>query len=164
MRRAFTRALAMGLALTLLSNAGAAAASRTHARLHHGETHGRPPHGFVRAFGPIPHAHGASRARHRYVALVGDPGGGLGFYPLPWHYRVGAWRYRVTHRRPPWQNPVLSAIAADSLRYPYWIVANQGYHYGVFDPVEGLGTPFFAGFYGSGGGEDEEPPPPPGPP
>ncbi len=92
-----------------------------------------------------------------YVALVGDPVSGLGFYPLPIRYRIGAWRYRVRHQRPPWQNPVLFAIAADALRYNDWIPANQGYRYGVFNPVDGVGTPFFGGYYGHAD-DDEEPP------
>lgn len=100
-------------------------------------------------------AHG--RGNH-FVALVGDPDSGLGFYPLPVRYRLGAWRYRLAHRRPYWQNPVLFAIAADAARYNDWIPANQGYRYGVFDPVEGVGTPFFGGYYGPAGDDDEPPP------
>ncbi|MGH6794501.1 MAG: hypothetical protein ACREDH_04710 [Methylocella sp.] len=99
-------------------------------------------------------AHGSGT---RCVALVGDPDSGLGFYPLPIRYRIGAWRYRLTHRRPPWQNPVLFAIAADAARYNYWIPANEGYRYGVFNPVDGVGTPFFGGYYGSAGEDDERP-------
>jgi hypothetical protein len=57
------------------------------------------------------------------------------------------WRYRLRHQRPPWQNPVLFAITADAARY----------RYGVFDPVEGVGTPFFGGYYGHAD-DDEEPP------
>ncbi len=95
--------------------------------------------------------------RTRFVALVGDPDSGLGFYPLPIRYRIGAWRYRLRHRRPPWQNPVLFAIAADAARYNYWIPADQGYRYGVFNPVDGVGTPFFGGYYGQAD-DDEEPP------
>jgi hypothetical protein len=103
-------------------------------------------------------AHRVLRGRTgRFVALVGDPDSGLGFYPLPIRYRIGAWRYRVRHQRPPWQNPVLFAIAADTARYNYWVPANQGYRYGVFDPVEGVGTPFFGGYYGHAD-DDEEPP------
>jgi hypothetical protein len=103
-------------------------------------------------------AHGVFGGRRtRFVALVGDPDSGLGFYPLPIRYRIGAWRYRLRHRRPPWQNPVLFAIAADAARYNYWVPANQGYRYGVFDPVEGVGTPFFGGYYGQAD-DDEEPP------
>jgi hypothetical protein len=97
------------------------------------------------------------RGNH-FVALVGDPDSGLGFYPLPNRYRLGAWRYRLAHQRPYWQNPVLFAIAADAVRYNDWIPANQGYRYGVFDPVEGVGTPFFGGYYGPTGDDNETPP------
>jgi hypothetical protein len=48
-------------------------------------------------------------------------------------------------------------LAADAVRYNDWIPANQGYRYGVFDPVEGVGTPFFGGYYGHAD-DDEEPP------
>src|ERR1700731_3891305 len=103
-------------------------------------------------------AHRVLRGRTgRFVELVGDPDSGLGFYPLPIRYRMGAWRYRVRHQRPPWQNPVLFAIAAGAARYNYWVPANQGYRYGVFNPVDGVGTPFFGGYYGPVG-DDEEPP------
>jgi hypothetical protein len=102
--------------------------------------------------------HGVSRGRRgHFVALVGDPDSGLGFYPLPIRYRIRAWRYRVRHQRPPWQNPVLFAIAADAARYNYWVPANEGYRYGVFNPVDGVGTPFFGGYYGHAD-DDEEPP------
>jgi hypothetical protein len=62
-------------------------------------------------------ARGAFGGRGTRFFAVGDPDSGLGFYPLPIRYRIGAWRYRVRHRRPPWQNPVLFAIAADAVRY-----------------------------------------------
>jgi hypothetical protein len=93
-----------------------------------------------------------------FVALVGDPDSGLGFYPLPMHYRLGAWRYRLTHQRPPWQNPVLFAIAADAARYNYWIPGNRDYVNGVFNPYDGVGTPFFGGYYGPAGDDDEPSP------
>jgi len=94
-----------------------------------------------------------------FVYLAGGPGIAYGFYPLPLRYRIGAWRYRLLHQRPPWQNPVLFAIAADAARYNYWLpVADQGYRYGVFDPNEGVGTPFFGGYYGPAGDDDEPPP------
>ena len=121
---------------------------------------GMSHHSFIRGIGNS-RAHGVSR-RHGtgFADLVGDPGGGLGFYSLPARYRVGAWRYRVRHQRPPWQNPVLFAIAADAVRYNDWIVTNQGYRYGVFNPNDGVGTPFFGGYYGPAGDDDEPSPPP----
>jgi hypothetical protein len=39
-----------------------------------------------------------------------------------------------------------------------WIPADRGYHYGVFNPVDGVGTPFFGGYYGPAGDDDEPPP------
>jgi hypothetical protein len=105
--------------------------------------------------------HYARRAHGRgtgFVDLAGDPDSGLGFYPLPIHYRLGAWRYRLMHRRPYWQNPVLFAIAADAARYNYWIPGNRDYRYGVFNPYDGVGTPFFGGYYGPAGDDDEPSP------
>jgi hypothetical protein len=88
------------------------------------------------------------RGRRGYTNLVGDPDSGLGFYPLPLKYRIGAWRYHLTHRRPWWDNPVLFAIAADAARYNCWVPANRDYACGVFNPYDGVGTPFFGGYYG----------------
>lgn len=109
-----------------------------------------------------PGAPGARRGRRgRFVELAGDPFSGFGFYPLPVQYQMGAWRYRVTHMAPPWANPVRFAVAADAARYYYnWIPANRGYRYGVFDPIEGVGSPFFAGYYGPAGDDDDSPEPP----
>ncbi|HMF05956.1 MAG TPA: hypothetical protein VKE72_02960 [Methylocella sp.] len=87
-----------------------------------------------------------------YVNLVGDPESGLGFYALPLKYRIGAWRYRASHRHPWWHNPVLFAIGADAARYNYWIPGNHDYAYGVFNPYDGVGTPFFGGYYGRSAG------------
>jgi len=50
----------------------------------------------------------------------------------------------VSHQRPPWQNPVLFAIAADAARYNYWIPTDQqSYHYGIqpYDGVERRSSP-----------------------
>jgi len=94
-----------------------------------------------------------------YAALVGDPRSGLGFYPLPLKYRVGAWRYRMRTQRPPWANPIYSAVASDAARYNYgWTIPTPAndYHYGVFNPYDGVGTPFFAGYYGPAGNEDDD--------
>ena len=134
-----------------------------HALSHHRLSERGWPHHYLHNVEPGRWA-AASRVYRRhgrgYAALVGDPGTGLGFYPLPMPVRVGAWRYRMAHARPYWQNPVRFAVAADALRYPYWIVADNGYRYGVFDPIEGYGSPFFAGYYGPAGDDDEPPPPP----
>jgi hypothetical protein len=120
---------------------------------------GMSRHTYIRGLGPggrIAYAHRGHRIG--FAELVGDPDSGLGFYQLPIRYRIGAWRYRVQHQRPPWQNPVLFAIAADAARYNYWIPGNRDYRYGVFNPYDGVGTPFFGGYYGPAGDDDEPPP------
>jgi hypothetical protein len=110
-------------------------------------------HSYIRSFGlgGVDHARRARFAPQGrgsgYVNLVGDPDTGLGFHALPLKYRIGAWRYSLTHPRPWWHNPVLFAIAADAARYNYWIPANHDYAYGVFSPYDGVGTPFFGGYY-----------------
>jgi hypothetical protein len=111
------------------------------------------PHhrGYVSGLGPrggrLAYAYSRGH-RTRFAALVGDPESGLGFYPLPMRYRIGAWRYRLRNPRPYWQNPVLSAMAADAVRCNAWIPADRGYVCGVYNPIDGVGTPFFAGYYG----------------
>jgi hypothetical protein len=160
MRRRWTMwILAIVMTAAFASDAAAKASRPPKEAIHH--RHAAKLHGsYLRSLGPgaigYPHrAHGGLRWRGtRFADLVGDPGSGLGFYPLPLHYRVGAWRYRLHHWRPPWQNPVLFAIMADATRYYYdWVPANQGYRYGVFDPIEGVGTPFFGGYYAAGDGD-----------
>jgi hypothetical protein len=140
-----------------------AAAAPTNSKAHHlRQASGMSARTYIRSLrhGGIAYArraHWASKVRGTgYVSLVGDPGTGLGFYALPLKYRIGAWRYRLTHPRPWWHNPVLFAIAADATRYNYWIPANRDYLYGVFNPYEGVGTPFFGGYY-SGSLEGETP-------
>ncbi len=101
-------------------------------------------------------------ARGHYAALVGDPGGGLGFYPLPYRVRVGAWRYRMRSvaSLPPWvnPNPVTAAAQAQAVRYWGWgdPTPADSYHYGVYNPIDGVGSPFFAGYYGPAGDEDDD--------
>jgi hypothetical protein len=155
--------LAIVTAFACASAAAAQARSPPKGTVHYRHVSGALHRSFIRSLGHGSRlyglrAHGISRGRTRhFIALVGDPDSGLGFYPLPIRYRIGAWRYRVRHLRPPWQNPVLFAIAADAARYNYWVPANQGYRYGVFNPVDGVGTPFFGGYYGHAD-DDEEPP------
>lgn len=128
--------------------AAAAEASSAHDR---GALH-RPRHVRARvayaprAYSP-PRAFAVTRGRRPGLAdLVGDPYSGYGFYPLPPEVQVAAARYRFMHRRFWWQNPVLSAVAADAVRFPCYIPANQAYRCGVFNPIDGVGTPFFAGY------------------
>ncbi|MCI0467586.1 MAG: hypothetical protein L0Y57_11370 [Beijerinckiaceae bacterium] len=146
-----------GLAAFLLAPAAAAKTPAAHRQLS-----AKPPRAYLRSLGhggsgiAYPQrAHWAPRGQGRgFAALVGDPGSGLGFYALPLKYRIGAWRYRLTHRRPWRDNPVLFAIAADAARYNYWIPGNRDYIYGVFNPYDGVGTPFSGGYYSSSRDDD----------
>jgi hypothetical protein len=107
---------------------------------------------------------GAGRAYgHGNADLVGDSESGLGFYPLPERYRLGAERYRQTHRLyGPYGNPVQQAVIDDAVGTRAWAPTSavNGYRYGVFDPVEGVGTPFFAGYYSAGTRDADDGPEP----
>lgn len=101
-------------------------------------------------------------SRGHYAALVGDPGSGLGFYALPYQVRAGAWHYRMRNAAalPPWvnPNPVIAAAQAQAVRYWGWgdPTPADSYHYGVYNPIDGVGSPFFAGYYGPAGGDDDD--------
>lgn len=88
-------------------------------------------------------------------ALVGDRDSGLGFYNLPAQYRAGA---RLAKSR-----------QGDAIRYAIGSEMGNGYYYGIggedsgeshhhamFNPVDGYGTPFFAGYYGPAGDPDDD--------
>ncbi len=133
------------VAACTLAPAAAAPASHKH-HPHDGYTRGSHSRTYIQSLGPSG-AGISHRARKGYTNLAGDPDSGFGFYALPLKYRIGAWRYRLTHRRPWWDNPVLFAIAADAARYNYWVPGPHDYVYGVFNPYDGAGTPFFGGYY-----------------
>lgn len=137
-----------------------ASAASAKPRHHHLAKHSRYIHR-VRHSGRVGHLPlGASGRGRGYVELVGDPQSGLGFHPLPLRYRVGAWRYHMRHRgEPPWiRNGVIYAMMADAARYDYyWPTPVNSYRYGVYSPFDGVGTPYFGGFYGPAAGDEDEP-------
>jgi hypothetical protein len=96
---------------------------------------------------PPQRGHGP-RSAH-FAELVGDPDSGLGFYPLPWVYRAAAWRERQ-RRAYSSTNAVRFAIMSTALYSTAWW-PYYGAHRGVFNPYDGYGTPFFAGYYGPAG-------------
>lgn len=150
MRRSWTATiLAIVTAVAFASDAAAQAPSPPRGNVAYGPTGANPPPGTTSKLvrGRVAYAPTTTGHKAHFVDLVGDPGSGLGFYALPAQYRIGAWRYRQRHQVPPWQNPVYSAIVADAVRTPGFIPADQGYRYGVFNPIDGVGTPFFAGYY-----------------
>jgi hypothetical protein len=114
----------------------------------HGAYRGKNGHiGFARG------VTGVAAGQGRYADLVGDSESGLGFYQLPEPYRAGAERYRWTHRPyGPYGNPVQQAVIDDAVRTGAFTPTSavNGYRYGVYDPIDGVGTPFFAGYYSAG--------------
>ncbi len=153
MRMAFRTGLAV---IALLSADVLPAAAQTHHKHHvaHAHRYGGS-HGGSIGYLPM----GASGRGAGYKELVGDPGSGVGFYALPTRYRIGAYRY---HQRgggvPPYiRNGVLYAMMADQARYWYWNATPvvDSYKYGVYDPYEGVGTPYSGGYYGPAGDSDE---------
>ncbi len=154
--------VAIVASFALAPAAGAQVPARSKAAAHHPLPAGplRTGRSVWHEGGRIVYAPGPRGRSHRtgFADLVGDPDSGLGFYALPIQYRVGAWRYRMRNERPPWLNPIRFAIAADAARYNYWLpVGPNGYRYGVFNPNDGVGSPFFAGYYGPAGSGDEPP-------
>jgi len=141
----------VAIAATLGWMSATAAQTNTHHKathhIHHGGNIGYLPEG-------------ASGRGPGYKELVGDPDAGVGFYPLPERYRIGAWRYHMREASvPPFiRNGVLYAMTMDRYRYGYWwATPADSWRYGVEDPYAGVGTPYFAGFYGPAEGDEDEP-------
>jgi hypothetical protein len=134
--------------------AGAEAASKHRHNAHY--SHYRNVGGM--SVGVIEPGHVYSKYGH-YQELVGDPHDGLGFYPLPYQYRAGAWRYHMRNAPPPWAVPPVIAAARDQAVRTYgWVMPgpDNAYSYGVYNPLDGVGTPFFAGYYGPAGDDDDD--------
>jgi hypothetical protein len=81
-----------------------------------------------------------------YVDLSQDSQSGAGFYALPQPYRSQARRQRAAQYAGE-RNALGVAIASEAIGYDY----DEGYAFGnahgVFNPVDGVGTPFFGGYY-----------------
>jgi hypothetical protein len=110
--------------------------------------------GVAYAPGALHYSHGRG---HHYADLVGDPDSGYGFYPLPPQWRAAAWRYKVTHRVPPWQDPLYVAVASSAAGYHSYVPGSFGNAHSMFNPIDGVGTPFFAGYYGPASDDDDRP-------
>jgi hypothetical protein len=140
-------------ALAIIAAFALAGAAPLQASEHRSGAAGHRVHGHAVLSGPaVLYAHGrAPRGRARvghFAELVGDPDSGAGFYPLPWVYRVGAWR---AHQRQAFNsyNAIRFAIMSQAM-YSYVFPYNDN-RPGVFNPYDGYGTPFFAGYYGPAG-------------
>lgn len=89
----------------------------------------------------------------RLASLVGDRDSGLGFYPLPAQFRAGG----RPGRRP--GDAIRYAVETEAGVNNYGLVGDysrERHGHTVFNPVDGYGTPFFAGYYGPAGDPDEE--------
>lgn len=95
----------------------------------------------------------------RLAALVGDRESGLGFYPLPAQFRAGG-RYgrRLDDARRP-GDAIRYAVATEAGVNNFGFYGDAGrerHGHTVFNPVDGYGSPFFAGYYGPAGDPDAE--------
>jgi hypothetical protein len=148
-KAASASALAVIAALAFFGAAPVASASSRHVGAH--RAHVKAARGGVVG---VRYSSGRMRGRltavrrpSHFVALVGDPESGLGFDPLPWQYRIGAWRWRQRHAIES-ANAIGVAIASTAIyNHAYWGGYGYGHHHGVFDPFDGVGTPFFGGYY-----------------
>lgn len=143
-KTASTLAILASLAFAGAAPALASATSK-HLHRHVGAGHMGVSYAAGRAGG----RHSVGRRGSGFAALVGDPDSGLGFYPLPPQYRAGAARERQ-RRAIQYSNDIRYAIASEAIGYDYMFPGGGdgfGHHHGIFDPIDGYGTPFFAGFY-----------------
>lgn len=154
MKRLLAAAPAFAVVLGLAAMAPAQAATRHHAKASPSLRHASTSRHFSLGFAAAPTRY-PRPGRHNsgLVGLVGDRESGLGFHALPPQFRS----YRMARRHRP----------GDAIDYA--IAAEMGNYYGVggyapyerhahlmFNPVDGYGTPFFAGYYGPAGDPDEE--------
>jgi hypothetical protein len=75
--------------------------------------------------------------------------------------RIAAWRYRQ-RRAMQAASAIGFAIASTAVysnAYQFGYGYGFGHHHGVFDPVDGVGSPFFAGYYGPAGDYGDDPGP-----
>jgi len=89
---------------------------------------------------------------HHLAALVGDRESGLGFYPPARPYYPNTWRE-------PRRNAVRESIESQAVYSYYGFgggVPGERHVHTVFSPVDGYGSPFFAGYYGPAGDPDED--------
>ncbi len=149
-RMALAATAAAGITLGLGATAPASAATRHRPAALHPLVSGHATLRFASPlyrFGPRP---------GHLVTLSGDRASGLGFYPLPPRFR----------NDPEWRG---GGHRGDAIRYAIASEAGTGlydgiggaiygerHHHGLFNPVDGYGTPFFAGYYGPAGDPDDD--------
>ncbi len=135
---AVVAALAFAFAAPAAASASqpAAGAHRRHARDH---SHGRVSYA---------ETSGRTDAPSSFLDLPQDGWNGTGFHSPPQPYRSDARRRRVIgYARE--RNAIGASIARDAVSYDF--DRDHGYAFGnshsVFNPVDGVGTAFFGGYY-----------------
>jgi hypothetical protein len=104
-------------------------------------------HKHARLTAGAPGARGGAGQSSGWVDLSQDSASGAGFYPLPQQYRNGALQTRQRRALQYANNPIRAAIASEEIGYDFDEGYAFGHGHGVFDPDDGYGTPFFAGYY-----------------
>jgi hypothetical protein len=142
--------LALAVLAFLISAPGLASAAPAH---HVTGAHLRFAHiGLHYARGGSRHGHGYHHQAH-LAALVGNRESGLGFYPPTGPYYPHAWRR--------WQqrNAIRDAVDSQAV-YGYYGIGGgypgERHAHNMFNPIDGYGSPFFAGYYGPAGDPDED--------
>lgn len=104
------------------------------------------------------HLHGARHHHHAgFVTLSGDRESGLGFYPPAG--RAYAHYYGRPYRGDQAKEDMREALINQS---PYSFygtgsgVPGEQHAHNMFNPVDGYGSPFFAGYYGPAGDPDDD--------
>jgi len=144
------------IAVAALSSAVPAQAAMTKHGVHH-KTMAQIRGGRMSLRFASPSAGNHTRGHHGtgMAALVGDRDSGLGFYNLPAQYRAGA-RMARSHQG----DAIRYAIGAEMGNGYYYGAGGEDYgenhHHAMFNPVDGYGTPFFAGYYGPAGDPDDD--------
>jgi hypothetical protein len=135
---AFAMALAIAFAAPLVASASPLAAG-THRRHADDQLHGRVSYAAPPARADAPSS---------FLDLPQDGWNGAGFRSPPQLYRSEPRRGRVIEYARG-RNAIGGAIARDAVSYDF--DRDHGYSVGnshsVFNPVEGVGTPFFGGYY-----------------
>ncbi|MGO9674734.1 MAG: hypothetical protein ACLPSF_11310 [Methylocella sp.] len=136
--------LAVIMALAFAFAAPAAASASQPAAGAHRRPAGDHRHGRV-SYAETP---ARADAPSRFLDLPRDGWSGPSFRSPPQPYRTDARRRRVIEYARE-RNAIGAAIARDAVSYDF--DRDHGYAFGnshsVFNPVEGVGTPFFGGYY-----------------
>jgi hypothetical protein len=146
-----TAILVTGMALFAALCVPAQAASNHHAKKLHVSATLRFARSNERPNG-APHRHHTG-----FAPLIGDRQSGFGFYPPAG--RAYAYRYGRGYDRQTTKEAMREALINQGAYSFYGTgggVPSERHAHSMFNPVDGYGTPFFAGYYGPAGDPDED--------